>query len=59
MAAGLDVRVLVAIEQALRTNLPVELAPYTRSRRPEPDQEQRLSPVKEPELINAHKPSEG
>jgi predicted dehydrogenase len=34
----LDVRVLVAIEESLKTNRPVPLAPYTRSRRPAKDQ---------------------
>lgn len=55
----LDVRVLVAVEQSLKTSLPVKLAPYTRSRRPVPDQVQTLGAVKEPELVGAHKPSEG
>ena len=55
----LDVRVLVAIEQSLKTNLPVKLAPYQRTRRPVSTQVQRLSAVKEPEMVNAHKPSEG
>jgi predicted dehydrogenase len=55
----LDVRVLVAIEQSLRTNRAVPLAPYQRSRRPQQSQVERLDPVKEPELVGAHKPSEG
>ncbi len=55
----LDVRVLVAIEKALETNQPQKLAPYYRKRRPEPDQVEELGKVKEPELVGAHKPSEG
>jgi predicted dehydrogenase len=55
----LDVRVLVAIEESLKTNRPVPLAPYTRSRRPAKDQVESLGAVKEPELVGAHKPSEG
>jgi predicted dehydrogenase len=55
----LDVRVLVAIEESLRTNRPVPLAAYHRKRRPVGDQVQKLSSVKEPELVGSHKPSEG
>ena len=55
----LDVRVLVAIEESLRTNRPVALAPYTRSRRPSGAQAEKLDAVREPELVGAHKPSEG
>lgn len=55
----LDVRVLVACEQSLKTGMPVKLQPYTRSRRATLDQEQTLSPVKTPEMVGAHKPSEG
>ena len=55
----LDVRVLVAIEESLRTNRPVPLAPVERARRPAEDQAQTLGAVKEPELVGAHKPSEG
>jgi predicted dehydrogenase len=55
----LDVRVLVAIEESLRTNRPVPLAPYQRSRRPVESQVEKLSAVKEPELVGAHKPSDG
>ena len=55
----LDVRVLVAIEQSLKTGQPVQLAPYTRTRRPTGEQEQKLSAISEPELVGAHKPSEG
>ena len=55
----LDVRVLVALEESLKTGVPVKLDAYTRSRRATADQLQELSPVKIPELIGAHKPSEG
>ena len=55
----LDVRVLAAIEQALLTGQVQTLAPYHRSRRPDPAQVQTLSAVSEPELIASHKPSEG
>jgi predicted dehydrogenase len=55
----LDVRVLVAAEQSLKTGMPVKLQPYVRTRRAASDQVQHLSPVKTPELIGAHKPSEG
>lgn len=55
----LDVRVLVALEESLRTNRPVALEPYFRKRRPATEQAETLSPVNEPELVGAHKPSEG
>ena len=55
----LDVRVLAALEESLRTNMPVKLAPYRRSRRPLGDQVESLGAVKEPDLVGAHKPSEG
>ena len=55
----LDVRVLEAIERALTTGQAQDLPPYKRTRRPDPKQVQRLSQVKEPELVAAHKPSEG
>ena len=55
----LDVRVLEAVEQSLITGKSIALEPYTRTRRPVPDQVERLSPVKEPALVDSHKPSEG
>ena len=55
----LDIRVIAAIERALATGQPQTLAPYYRKRRPEPEQVEELSKVKEPELVGAHKPSEG
>ena len=55
----LDVRVLAAIERALETGTVQTLAPYHRKRRPVTEQTETLRPVKEPELIGAHKPSEG
>ncbi len=55
----LDVRVLAAIERALQTGHPQTLAPFHRSRRPDPDQVETLREVKEPELVGAHKPTDG
>ena len=55
----LDVRVLEAVERALKTGQIQRLEPYHRKRRPMPEQEQRLGSVKEPELVGAHKPSDG
>ncbi len=54
-----DVRVIEAIRRALDTGAPQTLEPYHRKRRIDPDQEQRLSPVKAPKYINASKPTEG
>ena len=55
----LDVRVLVAIEESLKTGTAIKLAPFYRSKRPRLDQVQTLAAVKEPELIASHKPSDG
>ena len=55
----LDVRVLVAVEQSLKTGMPVKLAPYTRTRRPVGGQVEKLKAVDAPDLVHAHKPSEG
>ena len=55
----LDVRVLAAIEESLRANRPVSLEPYFRKRRPSPEQVEKLGAVKQPDLIGAHKPSDG
>ena len=55
----LDARVLAAIEESLKTGAVVKLAPYHRARRPDVHQAETLDAVKEPELIAAHKPSEG
>ena len=55
----LDVRVIAAIEQALKTGTAQVLAPYVRTRRPDPAQVQKLRPVAEADLVDAHKPSEG
>lgn len=55
----LDIRIIAAIERALQTGQPQALAPYHRKRRPVPEQVEELSKVKEPELVGAHKPSEG
>ena len=55
----LDVRILAAVERALESGQPQTLAPYHRKRRPDPAQVETLGKVKEPELVGAHKPSEG
>ncbi len=55
----LDVRVLEAVERALATGVPQTLKAYTRKRRPEARQVETLDPVKVPELVGAHKPSDG
>ena len=55
----LDVRVLEAIERALLTGQVQELEPVHRSKRPRTDQAKTLSAVSEPDLVGAHKPSEG
>ena len=55
----LDVRVLVAIENALLSGETQTLEPYYRKRRPSTGQAETLRPVKEPELVGAHKPSDG
>jgi predicted dehydrogenase len=55
----LDVRVIAAIEQALQTGQPQILEPYHRGKRPIASQVEALSPHNEPELVGAHKPSDG
>ncbi len=55
----LDVRVLAAVEQALRTGQPQRLEPYTRTRRPTEAQAMTLKATKEPEMIDVHKPADG
>ncbi len=55
----LDVRVIAAIEEALKTGQTIALEPYTRRRRPDPEQVQTLKAVEEGELVEAHKPSDG
>lgn len=55
----LDIRIIAAVERALETGQPQTLAPYHRKRRPIPEQVEELSKVKEPELVGAHKPSDG
>ena len=55
----LDVRILAAIERSLETGTPQPLPSYYRKRRPDPDQVEKLGKVKEPELVGAHKPSDG
>ena len=55
----LDVRVLAAIERALLTGEVQKLDPVHRKRRPDLAQVQTLRAVSEPELIDAHKPTDG
>jgi predicted dehydrogenase len=55
----LDVRVIAAIEQSLLTGAVQHLPPYYRSRRPDLAQVQTLDATREPELVGAHKPSQG
>ena len=55
----LDVRVLEAVERSLLTGTVQKLQPYHRSKRPDPKQVEKLRAVQEPELVGAHKPSDG
>lgn len=52
-----DVRVVEAMLESARSKRPVELAPYTRRRRPSPSQLDHEPPIKKPELVNAPSPS--
>lgn len=55
-----DVRVLVAVEQALRTGRPVKLEPFEHTLRyARPDQVERFPPTKTPDLVDAAAPSDG
>ena len=49
----LDVRVLEAIEQSLKSGEMQRLAPYHRRRRPVPEQVEELSKVKARDLVGA------
>jgi predicted dehydrogenase len=53
----LDVRVMAAIESALKTGQVQKLEPYQRTRRASEDQVEKLRPVRQPDLIGAEKPS--
>ncbi len=55
----LDVRVLAAIEQALKTGRSVSLDPIERHRRPAPAQRRTLPAVRHPTLVNAAEPGKG
>ncbi len=55
----LDVRVFEAVERALATGAPQILPPYTRKRRPVAAQVEKLAATREPELVGAHRPTEG
>jgi predicted dehydrogenase len=55
----LDVRVIAAIAQSLKTGAAQKLPSYRRTKRPSVRQAEELGAVSEPELVGAHKPSEG
>jgi len=57
--ALLDLRVLAAIEESMKTGIPQRLTPHSRSRRPVPEQGRALRPVDPPDLVHAAKPSDG
>lgn len=53
-----DVRVMEGVLEAMRTGASVELPPFTRSKRIDPERQRRtLSPVKPPKKVNAQSPS--
>ncbi|SFO28466.1 Gfo/Idh/MocA family protein [Sphingomonas sp. OK281] len=52
-----DLRVIEGVLEALKTGRAVTLPPFQRSRRISADQEQTLSPVKEPKLVHAASPT--
>jgi predicted dehydrogenase len=51
-----DVRVLEAIQRSMQTGEVQKLPPFTRTKRIDPDQVVRLSPVKPPEPVHASSP---
>lgn len=51
-----DIRVLMAIIRSIETKTVQKLAPYTRARRIEASQEEKLNPVKPPKETNATPP---
>ena len=53
----LDVRVIEAAVESMKTGRPVALAPVERRRRIDPEQVESLRPVSPPELIGAKKPA--
>ncbi len=55
----LDVRVICAIEQALLTGRPQQLAPYHRTRHPAPDQGIEIAATTPPPMVNASEPQQG
>ena len=52
-----DLRVIEGVLEALKTGGRVTLPPFVRSRRISADQEQTLSPIKVPKLVNAASPT--
>lgn len=55
----LDLRVIAAVERALKTGQPQKLEPYSRKKRPVMDQVRELPVPSQPKLVDSHKPSEG
>lgn len=53
-----DVRVLAAIEQALRSGAPVRLEPFARNAYADASQSTQLPPIEPPEAVNAASPME-
>ncbi len=54
-----DVRVILAIQESLRTGQPQPVAPLTRKQRPTRGQIMKLSPVKPGKMVHAAPPEEG
>ena len=52
-----DIRVVEALIESARTRHPVDLAPYTRVRRPSMSQADHEPPVKQPKTVHAPSPS--
>lgn len=55
----LDVRVIAAIERALKEGTPQKLEPVERRKRPDPAQAVSLPPIKPPDLVDAAEPGKG
>jgi len=54
-----DVRIIRALLESAETGRPVRLAPFDRTRRPEPEQAETRPAVEEPELVGAQSPHPG
>ena len=55
----MDVRVIAAVERALRSGQAQSLAPMQRRRHVQPSQERELPPIKVPPMVDAAEPAEG